>query len=134
MKKKLVWYVMLFATPFAALNTHPVWADTPAGILKSYGAPAGTDAAKRGEHFFTSKHGKDWSCSTCHSSMPNKATEHIVTGKRIEALAPLVNENRFTDAAKSEKWFKRNCKDVLGRECSAQEKVDVISWLLTIKK
>jgi hypothetical protein len=134
MNKTFTGCATLLALSLACLSTSPAWADTPAGILKSYGAPAGTESAKRGEIFFTSKHGKDWSCSSCHSAMPNKATEHIVTGKRIEALAPLVNENRFTDAAKSEKWFKRNCKDVLGRECSPQEKVDIISWLLTIKK
>ena len=24
---------------------------------------------------------------------------------------------RFADAAKTEKWFRRNCNDVVGREC-----------------
>ena len=32
------------------------------------------------------------------------------------------------------KWFKRNCNDVLDRECTAQEKGDVLSYLLTVKK
>ena len=54
-------------------------------------------------------------------------------GKRIEPLAPSANPQRFTDAAKVEKWFRRNCTDVLRRECSAQEKGDFIAWLNQIK-
>ena len=40
---------------------------------------------------------------------------------------------RKTDAAKTEKWFRRNCNDVVGRECSAGEKADVLSWLASLK-
>jgi hypothetical protein len=36
-------------------------------------------------------------------------------------------------SAKVEKWFKRNCNDVLGRECDVQEKADVLSWLMIVK-
>ena len=36
---------------------------------------------------------------------------------------------RFTDPAKTEKWFRRNCTEVLGRECSAAEKADFIQFL-----
>ena len=52
---------------------------------------------------------------------------------RIGALAPSANAQRFSDAAKVEKWFRRNCNDVLGRECSAAEKADVLSWLIGLK-
>ena len=31
---------------------------------------------------------------------------------------------RFSDPAKVEKWFKRNCSDVFGREFDAQEPTD----------
>jgi hypothetical protein len=51
----------------------------------------------------------------------------------IEAMAPSVNPQRLTDAAKVEKWFGRNCKDVLERNCTAQEKGDYIQYLLSIK-
>jgi hypothetical protein len=50
-----------------------------------------------------------------------------------KALSPNSNQARFSDSAKVEKWFKRNCNDVLGRECDAQEKADVLSWLMTVK-
>ena len=40
----------------------------------------------------------------------------------------------FTDPAKTEKWFRRNCNDVMGRVCTADEKADVLAWLLTLKR
>ena len=36
---------------------------------------------------------------------------------------------RYGDPAKVEKWFKRNCTEVLGRECSAREKGDWLAWM-----
>ena len=85
--------------------------------------------AGRGQVFFTSKHGKEWSCSSCHTSNPLQAGQHAATGKTIQPLAPAANAQRFTDTAKVEKWFRRNCNDVVGRECSAQEKADILAWL-----
>jgi hypothetical protein len=41
-----------------------------------------------------------------------------------------VNAERFTDVKKIEKWFKRNCKDAWGRECTVQEKADFLTFLL----
>jgi hypothetical protein len=52
------------------------------------------------------------------------------SGKPIDPMAPSVVPTRFTDAANVEKWFKRNCGDVLGRECGPAEKVDVLTFLL----
>ena len=54
-------------------------------------------------------------------------------GKRIEPMAPAVNAERFTDPKKTEKWFGRNCKDVLERECTPREKASFIAWLMTIQ-
>ena len=44
-----------------------------------------------------------------------------------------INAERFTDTAKAEKWFRRNCNDVAGRECTAAEKADMLAWLLTLR-
>jgi len=109
-------------------------AATPAEQLAALSAQAGTagDPA-RGQRLFTSKHGAEWSCSSCHGAPPTQAGRHASTGKPIAPLAPAFNPERFGDAAKSEKWFRRNCKDVLGRECSAGEKADVLAWLITLK-
>lgn len=109
-------------------------AATPVELLSGYTAQAGSPAVPaRGQQFFTSRHGREWSCSSCHGATPTQAGKHAATGKQIGALAPAFNAERFTDAAKTEKWFRRNCNDVVGRECSAAEKADVLSWLLTLK-
>lgn len=122
-----------FVFPLALLIADVAWAGSPQQALQGYEASSGKASIQRGEQFFTSKHGREWSCASCHTATPNKASEHILTGKSIEPLAPAANARRFSDPAKSEKWFKRNCNDVLSRACSAQEKADVIAWLLTIK-
>jgi hypothetical protein len=37
--------------------------------------------------------------------------------------------DRYTDPAKVEKWFQRNCQSVLGRECTAVEKGDFLTFM-----
>lgn len=109
-------------------------AATPVEQLAGYEAQAGAAAQPaRGQQFFTSRHGQEWSCASCHASMPGAQGRHASTGKTIAPLAPAFNPQRFTDEAKTEKWFKRNCNDVLGRACTAGEKADVLAWLLTLK-
>jgi hypothetical protein len=107
---------------------------TPAEQIAGYVAASGQPAqATRGQQFFSSKHGKEWSCSSCHTANPAMEGKHASTGKVIAPMAPAANPKRFTDAAKTEKWFRRNCNDVLGRECTPGEKADFITWLLSIK-
>ena len=110
-----------------------VFSANPQELLKGYEDQAGKSSPARGEQFFNTKHGKEWSCASCHENPPNHSTKHIVTGKVIKPLTPNNNPERFVDQAKVDKWFKRNCNDVLARECTAQEKADVLSWLLTVK-
>lgn len=110
-------------------------AATAAEQLTTFSAQAATTAQPtRGQQFFTSKHGKDWSCASCHTSSPTVDGKHASTGKVIAPLAPAFNAERFTDSVKSEKWFRRNCNDVVGRECTASEKADVLAWLLTFNR
>lgn len=87
-------------------------------------------SAQRGERFFSARHGGEWSCASCHGSPPVEQGKHAKTGKAIAPLAPRANAKRFTDAAKVEKWFRRNCNDVLGRTCTPAEKADVLAYLL----
>ena len=109
-------------------------AATPAQLLADYAAQAGAAAVPaRGQQLFTTRQGREWSCSSCHGAVPTQAGQHAGTGKPIAALAPAFNPERFTDAAKTEKWFRRNCNDVVGRECSAAERADVLSWLMTLR-
>jgi uncharacterized membrane protein len=128
-------FVALAAPLALALLSTPVQAQTtPAEQMAAYVAQSGQPAqAARGQEFFNAKHGKDWSCSTCHTAKPTVEGKHASTGKVIAPMAPAFNAQRFTDAAKTEKWFRRNCNDVVGRECTAGEKADFLSWLLTLK-
>jgi hypothetical protein len=116
------------------------WGEHPQDFLASFSEQAkqenhsfaGCDSI-RGENFFKSRHGADnWSCSTCHSDNPTAAGKHAVTNKTIDPLAPSVNPERFTNPAKVDKWFKRSCKDVLERECTAEEKGNVLAYLLSL--
>jgi mono/diheme cytochrome c family protein len=128
------WITLSLATlPWLATVSLPAQA-TPAQALATYSGQAAAPAnAGRGQLFFTSKHGQEWSCASCHGALPTKAGQHAATGKAIGPLAPAYNPERFADAAKTEKWFKRNCNDVVGRACTAQEKADVLAWLISLK-
>ena len=109
-------------------------AATPTELLSGYAAQAGAaPLPARGQQFFNTSNGKDWQCTSCHGALPTQAGKHAATGKPIAALAPAFNPERFTDQAKVEKWFRRNCNDVVGRECSAAEKADLLAWWLTLK-
>lgn len=94
-------------------------------------------SAARGEQFYHAKRvhgsGKTVSCAVCHTDNPKAAGRNDKTSKEILPLAPIANKDRLTDKAKVEKWFKRNCQDVLERACTAQEKGDFLSYLLSIK-
>ena len=116
----------------AALST--AHAATAADALAGFTAQTGSAAvAARGQEFFTKTHGREWSCASCHGAVPTQTGKHASTGKPISPLAPAFNAERFTDKAKIDKWFRRNCNDVVGRECTASEKADVLSWLMTLK-
>ncbi len=90
------------------------------------------DAAKAKKDWTKEVKGEDGtiSCSTCHGSDLSKSGEHHKTKKVIEPMSARVNAERYTDEKKMEKWFKRNCKDAWGRECTAQEKGDFLTFLL----
>jgi hypothetical protein len=91
-------------------------------------AQAETFSAERGAALWT-KEVNGQSCTSCHGKTPKSVGKHTKTGKRIEPMAPSVNPKRLTDPAEIEKWFLRNCKSVYGRECTAQEKGDILLWL-----
>lgn len=69
------------------------------------------------------------SCASCHTKDLVRPGEHVKTGKTIKPLAPSVNPLRLSDDRKVEKWFLRNCKWTLGRECSVQEKADFLAYI-----
>jgi mono/diheme cytochrome c family protein len=115
-------------------------AQTPASIVSSYTVLAQRESSsfagfstQRGEQLFQSRHGSDWSCASCHTQNPLAMGRHARTGKPIPPLAPAANAERFTSPDKVEKWFRRNCNDVLGRACTTQDKGDVLAYLMSLK-
>jgi len=114
-------------------------AATPAELLAQYQAEATkassgfVPSAQRGGAFYVrhfSANAKMPACTSCHTDRPVQPGRHVVTDKPIKPLSPVANPERFTDPAKVEKWFKRNCTEVTGRECTPAEKADVIAFLL----
>ncbi|WP_444452352.1 DUF1924 domain-containing protein [Rhodobacter capsulatus] len=119
-----------FALPAVAQDT------TPAALIAGYEAAAGAKAdPAAGRDLFLANHtgGKPDtpSCTTCHTNDPTKAGQ-ARTGKAIDPLAPSATPARFTDSAKVEKWFGRNCDSVLGRACTDAEKANLIAWLSSL--
>ena len=132
---------ILLIALLTGLNAH---AATPQEIMSGYAPQAKQESpafkefsASRGEQFYhatrTHSSGTQISCNTCHSHNPKGVGAHTTTRKEIQPLAPIANKERFSDPAKVEKWFKRNCQDVLERVCTAQEKGDFIAYLLSVK-
>ena len=115
-------------------------AETPADFLRSFETAARREqagfagfSAARGAAFFNDTHGREWSCASCHGRNPATAGRHAKTDKPITPLAPAANAERFTRTTKVEKWFRRNCNDVLGRACTPAEKGDVLTYLMSVR-
>ncbi len=122
----------------AALFVTSTASATPASdemFAKFKSEGAGSFNAEQGKKNWTKEAkgegGEMMSCTKCHGDDLTKDGKHYKTGKLIKAMAPSANAERFTDAKKMEKWFKRNCNDVWGRECTAQEKGDILKFLLS---
>jgi len=71
------------------------------------------------------------SCTSCHGTNPQAAGKNP-SGKVIEAVALSASPTRYTDPAKVEKWFKRNCTEVIGRVCSPVEKGDWLTYVMSL--
>ena len=131
-----------FLAAFASLSVvSAAHAETAADFLRTYESAARADAAgfkgfsaQRGEAFFKTAHGREWSCASCHTPNPTAGGKHAKTDKPIAPLAPAANAERFTRPDKVEKWFRRNCNDVVGRECTPLEKGDVLTYLMSLGK
>lgn len=112
-------------------------AESPAVLMNGYAseaarsAPGFVPSGQRGKDFFARKwgvSGKMPNCQSCHGSDLTQEGKHVITGRRIAPLSPLTNGERLTSSAKVEKWFGRNCQEVVGRACTAAEKADLIKF------
>jgi len=104
-------------------------------LLQNYAAQgAATADAERGKRMWEEKFNRDGefperSCASCHTQDLTRTGIHVKTNKEIKPMTPSVNPKRLTDSKKIEKWFKRNCKWTLGRECTALEKADFLAYI-----
>lgn len=123
-----------------ALSGMPAFAGERDDLIARYTAEArGADpafagfSAARGETLHRTRHGSGKpdtpACTSCHGE-DARAAGRTRAGKAIEPMAVSASPTRYTDAAKVEKWFKRNCTEVLGRECTAREKGDWLAWMM----
>lgn len=129
----VLWLVMPIGKAAAAVPAPALLSVYEAGARAEDKTFAKFDAG-RGRAFFVLEHPSTTgtpACSTCHTADPTQRGRSPV-GKVIEPLAPSANAERFVDAAKANKWFDRNCKQVLGRVCTSRERGDVLTWLLTL--
>lgn len=117
-------------------------AETAPQIRQIYAAEATTQqatfaaSAKRGESLFRQRfalNDKMPACTSCHTDSPLNPGQHAVTGKTIKPLAVAANGERFSDPAKVEKWFGRNCKEVVGRACTPAEKADFVAYMSEVR-
>lgn len=124
---------ILAALPLLALSVDASVEDLMNGYLQQ---GAGPFSAQAGESAWSmeikTKDKMDYrSCANCHGSDPRQPGEHVKTGKRIEPMAVSANTERFSDAKKVEKWFRRNCRWTYGRDCTVQEKGDFLQYLMS---
>ncbi len=104
----------------------------PQQVLAHYAAAAeNPSSAERGRSLWEKPGVQGRDCTQCHGDDLRQIGHHQRTRKPIDPMAPSVNPKRFTDGKKVEKWFRRNCKWTWGRECSPQEKADILQWLST---
>lgn len=126
----------LFLSSLAFLIASVSLAATPVeNLLQEYRQKGATqNSAAAGQAFwnqgFRSATGsQERRCASCHTSNPRQTGKHVVTGKEIKPLAPSVMSKRLTNPTKIRKWLRRNCNWTIGRECSPQEKANVLMYL-----
>lgn len=121
-------YLTILLTLGASLSTAYANGTTKQLLQEYQKAGASSFSAADGKKLWTSNiNGR--SCTTCHTNSVKNVGKHKRTGKTIQPMAPSVNSKRLTDKKKVKKWLLRNCKWTLKRECTAQEKGNILLWL-----
>jgi hypothetical protein len=93
-------------------------------------------SAEVGREFYLKRRtfqANDYTCSGCHTEDPKKEGKHIETKKPVKPLAPAVNPERFVNVQKVGKNFTDHCMNLHGRDCTAYEKGNFITYLMSIK-
>ena len=134
-------YILLAVLGIFSLPAQATVDDAKQFVKQYQALVKGTDPtyvlnAEAGRAFYIKKHqvkGKDVACSDCHTDNPAAVGKHSKTGKKIASLSPAVNPKRFSNLKKTEEIFDKHCLEILGRNCTSQEKGNYIVYLLSIK-
>ena len=146
---KVTSYMLLAMLAATSINVYAN-AETAQKIADKYAAAAKAAdvnytglSAEEGKTFFNREviqfkgdkntPGKAIACASCHTANPADTGKHIVTGKSIPPLSPVVNTKRFSSIKDVEKKFAKHCNDVVDNDCTQQEKGNYIAYLLTEK-
>ncbi len=130
---KIIYTIILL---LSGLSTTIVLADNTAvsemlNVYKQQGATQ--PVARAGQRIwldtFISSDGSERSCTTCHGNDLKQTGKHVRTKKLIKPMAPSVNPDRLSNTRNIRKWFKRNCKWTIGRECTAVEKANLLAFI-----
>ena len=129
MKSHIIMTILLVSAPLSFSQ-----AETTAvnNLLQDYVVQgAGAADAEQGKNLWQKTFNKNGerSCVSCHTKDLTQNGKHIKTSKHIKPMSPSINPERLTDSKKIKKWFKRNCKWTLGRECTAQEKSNFLVYI-----
>ncbi|HIL95073.1 MAG TPA: DUF1924 domain-containing protein [Pseudomonadales bacterium] len=103
--------------------------EVTATMLQEYGETVQQPFSAESGRLFWYSDNDGRSCTTCHTKSLLTRGRHERTGKIIEPMAPSVNPERLTKRKKINKWFLRNCKWTIGRECTIEEKGNILLWL-----
>lgn len=122
----------VFISPFSVVMAENPVVDKLLQSYQSQGASEGN--ALNGQQFWNKTFPgeapfTERSCNTCHSDNLKNTGKHVRTGKALKPLAPTSNVTSLTDEKKIIKWLKRNCIWTTGRECSVQEKADILTFI-----
>jgi len=126
-------------TSYADVATAKKLADKYAAAAKVVDPGYGGLSAAAGKVFFNrqlirfkgNNPGKPVACASCHTSNPADPGLHIVTNRPIKPLSPAINPKRFSSIKNVEIKFTKHCNEVVGSDCSLQEKGNYIAYLLT---
>lgn len=129
MKKHIMIMAVLASIPLSFSHAESTSVNN---LLQDYVTQgANTADAEQGKQMWkkTFNNNGERSCASCHTKDLTQNGKHIKTSKEIKPMSPSVNPERLTDSKKVNKWFKRNCKWTLGRECTAQEKTNFLVYI-----
>jgi len=122
-------YKYLVTLSLLALSSQLYATDATKALQQHYLTQGATTfSAERGKQIWEQDH-NGRSCTQCHTKSVKNSGKHKKTGKVIQPMAPSVNPKRLTKIRKVKKWLLRNCKWTLKRECTPQEKGDILLWL-----